>query len=235
MTNDLKGGKMAIQKCGKCRDGYLLVKKGRDNSVFLGCSNYKNNGTGCNKMLNKKYYYDQMGYEMEPEDVGANTNNQETKTRHTTESSQLHNEKPTQANIVPTEDTVNIIKADLEDVLYGEWNLNEVLYNILNALQNVSKVRYYGISMLVDILRGADNKRIFDNKLDRIPEFGLYKEMPRETIQSIIEWMIKEKLILKTKERYPVLHSTDEGLHYSEHVNVNKLKKYLEEEVVLRK
>jgi len=41
---------------------------------------------------------------------------------------------------------------------------------------------------------------------------------------------------LKTKGRYPVLHSTYEGLHYSEIITQNKLKKlkkYLEEEVVL--
>ncbi|MCM1057122.1 MAG: hypothetical protein NC517_05885 [Firmicutes bacterium] len=36
-----------------------------------------------------------------------------------------------------------------------------------------------------------------------------------------------EHLILKTKEKYSVLHSTYEGLHYSE-----KLKKYLEEELI---
>ena len=91
-------------------------------------------------------------------------------------------------------------------------------------------------AMLVDILRGADSKRIFDNNLNKIPEFGSLKDMPRETIQSIIEWMIKEHYILKTKEKYPVLHSTYEGLHYSETLTegkIKKLKKYLEEEVVL--
>lgn len=100
----------------------------------------------------------------------------------------------------------------------------------------MSSVRFYGVTMLVDILRGTDNKRIFDNNLNKIPEFGSLKDMPRETIQSIIEWMIKEHYILKTKEKYPVLHSTYEGLHYSETLTegkLKKLKKYLEEEVVL--
>ena len=43
---------------------------------------------------------------------------------------------------------------------------------------------------------------------------------------------------LKTKERYPVLHSTYDGLHYSESITkgkLQKLKKYLEEDVVLWK
>jgi DNA helicase-4 len=41
----------------------------------------------------------------------------------------------------------------------------------------------------------------------------------------MIEWMISEHLILKTKEKYPVLHSTYEGLHYSNVITEGKLKK----------
>ena len=58
------------------------------------------------------------------------------------------------------------------------------------------------------------------------------KELQYETVQSMIEWMISEHLILKTKENYPVLHSTYEGLHYSEVITERKLrnlKKHLEE------
>lgn len=87
---------------------------------------------------------------------------------------------------------------------------------VLRALQDVSKVRYYGVTMLTDILRGANSKRILDNGLEMVPEYGMLKEIPRETIQNIIEWLINEHYILKTKEKYPVLHSTYEGLHYSE-------------------
>ena len=37
--------------------------------------------------------------------------------------------------------------------------------------------------------------------------------------------MIKEHYTLKTKGQYPVLHSTYEGLHYSESITEGKLKK----------
>ena len=117
-----------------------------------------------------------------------------------------------------------------------EKNLNDVVYTLLSALQNVSIVRFYGITMLVDVLTGNETKRIFENKLDKIQEFGMFKDIPRDIVQSIIEWMISQHLILKTKERYPVLHSTYEGLHYSEvftENKLNKLKKYLEEDVVI--
>ena len=137
---------------------------------------------------------------------------------------------------VKADDYVEIQKANVADVLYNEWNLNDVVYNILNALQNISRIRYYGMTMLIDVLRGVNSKRIFDNKLDKLSEFGIYKEMPRESIQSIVEWMLSEQYILKTKGKYPVLHSTYEGNHYSESMAESKLielKKYLEKEVLL--
>ena len=86
--------------------------------------------------------------------------------------------------------------------------------------------------MLVDVVRGAENKRIFENKLNELPSYGIYEELPKDTIRIIIEWLIREHYILKTKGTYPVLHSTYEGLHYMESMTENKLKKlkgYLEE------
>ena len=64
----------------------------------------------------------------------------------------------------------------------------------------------------------------------------LLRDMTYDTAQATIEWMLTQHFILKTKERYPVLHSTYEGLHYSEYITEGKLKKlkqYLEEDVVL--
>ena len=36
--------------CDKC-DGYMVVKKANDNNrYFMGCTNYKHNGKGCNNI-----------------------------------------------------------------------------------------------------------------------------------------------------------------------------------------
>lgn len=124
-------------------------------------------------------------------------------------------------------------KTTAASVRYTRWILNNVVDTVLRALQDVSKVRYYGVTMLTDILRGANSKRILDNGLEMVPEYGMLKEIPRETIQNIIEWLINEHYILKTKEKYPVLHSTYEGLHYSESLTETKLeelKAYLEKD-----
>ena len=55
ITNDLSGGDMSIEKCDKCKDGYLIVKKGTSGPV-LGCTNYKPDGTGCDRLMSRDYY-----------------------------------------------------------------------------------------------------------------------------------------------------------------------------------
>lgn len=236
MTNDYRAGKMSIQKCDKCRDGYLIVKQGRDSGFFLGCTNYKSNGTGCSRMINKKYFYDQMGYEMDEPAAKQVRAVKEQPVLKPQEAAGSPGKKSIDRKGLEA-DYVNIVRADVKPVMCGGYDLNDLLFTVVKALQNVSRVRFYGVTMLADVLKGTDNKRISENKLDRIPEFAALKDMPYETIKAIIEWMIAEHFILKTKEKYPVLHSTYEGLHYSEVITegkLYKLKNYLEEEAAVR-
>lgn len=236
MTNDYRGGKMCIQKCDRCMDGYLIVKTGRENGLFLGCTNYKADGTGCNKSISKKYYYDQMGYAMEPET--ENVAAEPVQRQRTPDRPEPKRQTPEQQKqMLPShrqqpDDYIEISRAATAPVMYNGRDLNEVVYIILKALQNVSKVKYYGVTMLVDVLRGANNKRLIDNSLDQVPEYGLLKKIPRETLENIIDWLLKEHYMLKTKGKYPVLHSTYEGLHYKEtltEAKLEELRNYLEE------
>ena len=55
LSNNLAGGKMSIQKCTECLDGYLIIKTKND-YPFLGCTNYKPDGTGCNNTISQKEY-----------------------------------------------------------------------------------------------------------------------------------------------------------------------------------
>ncbi len=61
MTNNLKGGDLSIIKCNKCRDGYLIVREGKD-APFLGCTNYKPDKTGCDNCMTKEYYKRYINY-----------------------------------------------------------------------------------------------------------------------------------------------------------------------------
>lgn len=55
LTNDLRGNGMSILKCDQCKDGYLIVKQGK-NTPFLGCTNYTADGKGCNRMMTYKEF-----------------------------------------------------------------------------------------------------------------------------------------------------------------------------------
>ena len=50
---------MSIMKCEKCRKGYLIVKQG-PKGYFLGCINYKKDGTGCNYTISQAYYLEHL-------------------------------------------------------------------------------------------------------------------------------------------------------------------------------
>lgn len=58
MTNNLNGGTLSILKCDQCRDGYLIVKEGE--TPFLGCTNYRQDKTGCNRIMTMDYYNNLM-------------------------------------------------------------------------------------------------------------------------------------------------------------------------------
>lgn len=236
MTNDYKAGKLSIQKCDKCKDGYLIVKAGKFNinNFFLGCTNYKQNGTGCDKVISKKYFYEQMGYPMEEaEKKDAVLVTMEANPEAVIVSGKINAKMTVAATESGSSDYVEIERADIKPIMLEDKDLNDVVFFTLKALQNISAVRYYGTTMLVDVLRGAETERIIKNRLNEVPEFGALKAMPRDSVQAVVEWLISQHMILKTKEKYPVLHSTYTGLHYAEVMTsgkLNKLKQYIEDD-----
>lgn len=248
MTNEYKADKLSIVKCDQCRDGYLIVKPGKANEYFLGCTNYKKDGTGCNNVIWKKHFYEIMSYALEsvqPQEDKKNvsdknadpyTSKQQVKIKDNRQISEIKSQDF--INPKYKEDINKIEKATIEPILHNEQDLNEILYVMLNTLQHISEVRYYGVTMLLDVLQGIETKRLFDAKLNSVPELGALKKISREELQAIIEWMIENHFLLKTKGQYPVLHPTYDGIHYHEKMTsakLKKLKKYLEEEVILWK
>ena len=116
-------------------------------------------------------------------------------------------------------------------VTFDGRDLNQTVWLTLQCLTHMSADKYYGVSTLVDVLRGSQSKKLLTAKLDRIPEYGVLVGMKREDVTSMIEWLIENHYILQTKGSYPVLHPTYDGVHYSETVTARKLerlKEYLE-------
>lgn len=216
MTNEYKAGKMSIMKCSSCRDGYLIIKPGKNHDYFLGCTNYKQDGSGCNNVISQQQYYKNMGFELEKEILSGDINE---KNRDTSDSNKKQPFVPNKSDGI-----VAILKPDIESVWYKNCDLNEMVFTILMALQHISEIRYYGVNMMLDVLRGASSERLHQANLQSISEYGALKEFSREEITLVIEWILENHLMLKTKGKYPVLHPTAEGNNYHETITAGKLK-----------
>ena len=133
-------------------------------------------------------------------------------------------------------DTVELKKPAIQEVIYKKSSLNDVIYNILLALQFISKKKFYDTSMLLDVVKGEVTGRILKDNLNSVPGYGTVTMLEREELLLILDWMLKLHMIIKTKENYPVLHPTYEGMHYDETLKVEhlmQLKNQLEKEVIL--
>ncbi|MBO5124699.1 MAG: UvrD-helicase domain-containing protein [Spirochaetaceae bacterium] len=67
MTNEIRAGKLSIQKCDKC-DGYLIAKPTKNGGYFLGCTNYTQDNKGCDNKIWKEEFYRTNGLTLEPVD-----------------------------------------------------------------------------------------------------------------------------------------------------------------------
>jgi DNA helicase-4 len=123
VTNDIRGGSLAITKCPNCSTGYLIVKakknKGKDScDRFLGCTNYKADGTGCN------YTVDQRNFTQD-------------------QSKLLSSGKPITAkelmlNDRPLKDLLIQLVESLKGVYFSNQNFNFTKKSFVNFLRGVS-------------------------------------------------------------------------------------------------
>ena len=228
LSNDLRGEKMSVLKCDQCIDGYLIVRANqKENGVFLGCTNYKDDGTGCNNTRTKNSYYRQFDLQEKevPVKIKAygleNFKIQETKTdtiekKNTSSPAiEMAAENNVQIKLVFTVDGIDIY---------------EMIKLVLECVESVSRVMYHGVSVTVDILRGTFSAKIEKYHLERIPQYGKLKQVEREKVIALIEWLVANHYLLKTTGQYPVLHPTYEGQHFRQHITTGQmknLKKYL--------
>ena len=221
MTNEYKAGKMSVIKCDQCRDGYLIVRPAKNGDYFLGCTNYKKDGTGCNRNMSRSYFYNYMGIKddtpAKPVVIkkGADVKPKETNLPRIKEE-----------NLEATETSLpeQIIKSGMTAKDARVEATNEQIHTVLQCLSDISQRHYYGVTVLTDVLRGSENKRIKSDKLDLVSEYGKLEHIKRERVVAIIEWLIEQKYILQTKGPYPVLHPTYEGTHYSESITSGKVR-----------
>ncbi len=129
-------------------------------------------------------------------------------------------------------DVINAKETDADDLSFKGQELLELSRNVINCLGHISENYFFGISVLISVLRGGKRKQIVKHHFTEVPEYGIYADMSRDDMRAVVQWMINNHYMLKTKEYYPVLHPTYNGNHFDECITkkqLRDLKKYLED------
>ena len=214
MTNNAAAGKLSIIKCDQCRDGYLIVKPGKEKTQFmLGCTNYKKDGTGCSRAMSPRYFYEYMHIKDDtpaPPVVIPKGSDFKPKEKATT---------TPPAGKTPAEIRV----PELKPIEYHGYDLNQALGTILRTLSEISQHKFYGATMLVDVLRGSQSKKILADHLDQVSGYGQLSSIARDDVLFLVDWLVENGFALKTRGPYPVLHPTYNGEHYGEVITRQKL------------
>jgi ATP-dependent DNA helicase RecQ len=79
-------------------------------------------------------------------------------------------------------------------------------FHIISIIKSLKKdKKRFGKSMLIDILKGSNTKKIRDLSLNQFPSFGQLNDKSKEKIGLIINFLIDEKYIRVSGDKYPVI------------------------------
>ena len=240
MTNNMRGKKLSVMKCPDCYDGYLVVKTPKNGAqFFLGCSNYKSNGHGCNKTLSMREYYKMMKFdstELDQTDYRISMPSEQNKAQvkqqvsKQAENNALNEFAENKQGKKENWEKNIIEKTRLEEnstshyPIFSDHSIFEIVETVLHCLVNISAKKYYNDTILVRTLHGSSDQRILKDKLNLIPEYGKLSYMERRDVRKVVSWLIDKHYILATKGTYSVLHITNEGLHYKEYMTPRNMK-----------
>lgn len=208
VSNNLVGGKMYIQKCTDCVDGYLIVKT-KDGHPFLGCTNYTHDGKGCNNTISPQDF-DESVKDNEIIEIEVIEETQEGR-------EETNIEIPT--TVVETETKIedeDVNTTEVEDVDNSEENSPTELTTIgvveliINACAEISKVNYFGATMMVNVLRGSKNQQVINYKLNELDCYGALKSIKTKHVFDIVEFLIEENYLYRTQGLYPTVRVNSE-------------------------
>ena len=70
------------------------------------------------------------------------------------------------------------------------------------------KGRYFGKSMVIDVLRGSENGRLISLGFDKLSTYGIMKDVPVQTIRAEIDYLASNGYLCCTDDEYPVIELT---------------------------
>lgn len=70
------------------------------------------------------------------------------------------------------------------------------------------KGRYFGKSMVIDILHGSENDRLLSFGFDKLSTYGIMSDVPVQTIRTEIDYLVANGYLCCTDDEYPVIELT---------------------------
>ena len=70
------------------------------------------------------------------------------------------------------------------------------------------KGRYFGKSMVTDVLRGSENERLISLGFDKLSTYGIMSDVSVQTIRTEIDYLIANGYLCCTDDEYPVIELT---------------------------
>ncbi len=211
MTNDIRGKKISILKCNQCESGYLVVKRKGDGKAkpFMGCTNYLPSGKGCNNSMTMETYYSNYSLTDDCETNSFNENADENPVNKVAVNSSKNDK-----SIDEIKKNEEIEDINMSTLSSGKEYLATIQV-IIACITQISELHFFGKNLILDILRGAINKKILQYKFDQIPTYGRLKHINREELEIAIDWLIKKGFLYQREGMYPVIHLT----HKSNSIN----------------
>jgi ATP-dependent DNA helicase RecQ len=63
----------------------------------------------------------------------------------------------------------------------------------------------YGMTMVAEVLKGSQNKKILGFGFDRLSTYGVMRESPLNVIKDLMNWLVAEGYLHLTGGQYPVV------------------------------
>lgn len=90
---------------------------------------------------------------------------------------------------------------------YSDADITVTAQKILSCVARGEKAHHYGLGVLLYLrtLHGSKDQRVLQLGLDKLPTYGILRELPRPKIREYIDWLVESDYLRLEGDEYPVL------------------------------
>lgn len=92
---------------------------------------------------------------------------------------------------------------------YESVDITKEAHSIIRCIES-NRIKY-GVTIIIDILRGAKNQKIYGKNLDKNPEYGRLSHITTARLRQIINELIMTEHVETSSDEYPVLTVEEKG------------------------